>query len=107
MEEETPLMLNKRESEYDSKPTKSMIIPKILLCLFVIIAVANSFFVVPPGTIGVVVTLGQVSAYSSGFHIKFPFLAQLINMTAKTQKLEAENDIPTREGLIVRLDTAV
>jgi regulator of protease activity HflC (stomatin/prohibitin superfamily) len=77
----------------------------VLFCL--LLYASDSFFVVPPGTIGVVVTLGHVQAFDSGFHRKTPFVSEVIEFTAKTQKLEEENDIPTKEGLNVRLDTAV
>ena len=79
----------------------------LFLFLFCVMTAAEVFFVVPPGTIGVVVTLGQIDAFTSGSHVKIPFVSELIFMTAKIQKLEEENDIPTKEGLIVRLDTAM
>ena len=78
------------------------------VALFIaVIASLDTFFVVPPGTIGVVTTFGKVDSYTSGAHMKSPFVSTLINFTAKTQKLEEENDIPTKEGLNVRLDTAM
>ncbi len=80
---------------------------KILIPLFLLISYFETCFVVPPGTIGIVVTLGHVQAFSNGVHTKMPFVSELVYLTAKTQKLEEENEIPTKEGLNVRLDTAV
>lgn len=78
-----------------------------VLTILGVILFVSSYIIVPPGTIAIVVTAGQVVAYESGMHHKFPILSEVIEMTAKTQKLEQENDIPTKEGLSVRLDTAV
>jgi len=90
-------------SDQDSMQSLKLAISFLLLTLII----SQTFFVVPPGTIGIVVTLGHVVAFESGIHVKMPFLSELINLTAKTQKLEEENNIPTSEGLSVRLDTAV
>lgn len=73
----------------------------------------SSFFaslplqVVEPGMIGIVVTLGYTQAFFAGGHLRAPFISYLELMTAKTQLLEAQNVIPTKEGLSVELDTAV
>ncbi len=114
MGEQTPLMnvLDNSDPEFSSRSHSERAVftagPSTLLIAFLVFVCAfDSFFVVPPGTIGIVVTLGKVNAFSSGFHAKYPFFSELINLSAKTQKLEKENDIPTKEGLIVRLDTAV
>ena len=79
----------------------------ILLTIIGMIIFVSSYVIVPPGTIGIVITAGNVIAYESGLHHKFPLISEVIEMTAKTQKLEQENDIPTKEGLSVQLDTAV
>mmetsp|Transcript_22064 Transcript_22064/g.33535 ORF Transcript_22064/g.33535 Transcript_22064/m.33535 type:complete len:295 (+) Transcript_22064:95-979(+) len=80
---------------------------KILIPIFLLISYLETCFVVPPGTIGIVITLGHVQSFSNGVHTKIPFVSELVYLTAKTQKLEEENEIPTKEGLNVRLDTAV
>jgi len=63
---------------------------KILIPLFLLISYFETCFVVPPGTIGIVVTLGHVQAFSNGVHTKMPFVSELIYLTAKTQKLGRE-----------------
>jgi prohibitin 1 len=80
---------------------------KIVFLVFVVITLNSMFFVVEPGTIGVVVTLGKVASYPSGVYTKLPFVATEYTFTSKTQKLEETNQIPTKEGLNVQLDTAV
>jgi len=57
--------------------------------------------------IGIVVTLGHVQAFGNGLHFRVPFASHLEKLSAKTQKLEEENTTPTKEGLSVKLDTAV
>jgi len=79
----------------------------MFLSCFIVIFIGDPFFVVEPGTIGVVVTMGKVEAFEPGMHTKIPFVARVLEFTAKTQKLEETNTTPTKEGLTVKLDTAV
>ena len=79
----------------------------VVIIIFVINTLSQLTFVVQPGTIGLVVTLGDVVAVQSGFHFKYPFISEVITFTAKTQKLEESNNTPTKEGLSVQLDTAM
>eukprot|EP00562_Extubocellulus_spinifer_P034336 CAMPEP_0178702834 /NCGR_PEP_ID=MMETSP0699-20121125/13149_1 /TAXON_ID=265572 /ORGANISM="Extubocellulus spinifer, Strain CCMP396" /LENGTH=303 /DNA_ID=CAMNT_0020349723 /DNA_START=637 /DNA_END=1548 /DNA_ORIENTATION=+ len=88
--------------------------PSELACLalgvvgaFVIIALSQIPFIVPPGEVGVVVTMGHVHSYTSGLHYRFPLISKTMLMTAKIQILDTTNIVPTREGLAVTLDTAV
>lgn len=79
----------------------------IIVAAAIVLIVANPVFTVPPGTISIVVTWGTVTAYGPGVHYKIPFVSQVIQFSSQTQKLEEENSIPTKEGLNVKLDTAV
>lgn len=74
--------------------------------IFLICAIETAY-VVPPGMVGVVVTLGHVDARSSGLHFRIPIISSVEIMSTKTQLLEEKNVIPTKEGLAVTLDTAV
>jgi len=78
-----------------------------IIAIVAIIIASECAFVVQPGMIGLVITLGHVTAVNSGLHFKVPLVSELITMSAKTQKLEEENVIPTKEGLSVKLDTAI
>jgi len=64
--------------------------------------------IVPPAHVGIVSTFGQVSerVLVSGLHITNPF-AEVLTFTTKTQLLEQQNHVPTKEGLTVDLDVAV
>ena len=75
--------------------------------IFVMNVLSQLTFVVQPGNIGLIVTLGEVVAVQSGLHFKYPFVSEVITFTAKTQKLEESNNTPTKEGLSVQLDTAM
>ena len=59
------------------------------------------------GNIGVVITLGHVASYPPGIHWRIPYASHLVLLSAKTQKLDEQNQVPTKEGLSVQLDTAV
>lgn len=71
------------------------------------ITVSTSFFVVPPGMIGIVVTLGEIESFPPGLHQKYPWVSHLDFISAKTQLLTENNLTPTKEGLSVELDTAI
>ena len=88
-----------------SAQNANYIIPIIIILAF--FALYDSTFVVEPGNIGLIVTLGNVNAVQSGLHYKLPFVSSLIIMSGKTQKLEESNNTPTKEGLSVQLDTAM
>mmetsp|Transcript_35062 Transcript_35062/g.76856 ORF Transcript_35062/g.76856 Transcript_35062/m.76856 type:complete len:299 (-) Transcript_35062:269-1165(-) len=79
-------------------------------CILAIVALVALFempFIVPPGYVGAVVTMGHVHSYNSGLHFRVPFVSKVKLMTAKIQILEATNIVPTKEGLAVTVDTAV
>jgi len=63
---------------------------------------------VPPAHVGVIITFGHVSpgVLASGLHLTNPF-ADVRSFTTKTQLLEQQNHVPTKEGLTVDLDVAV
>jgi prohibitin 1 len=92
-------------SNVASRTCGSMFCAVIGITLF--IAALQFSFVIPPGSIGLVVTLGHVEAFDSGLHYRFPFISSVEMLSSKTQKLEQNNMIPTKEGLAVKLDTAV
>jgi prohibitin 2 len=73
----------------------------------VAILLSAGFTVIPPGEVGIVVTLGRVSTFEPGAHFRIPCISYLKLMSTKTQLLEQQNVIPTKEGLAVQLDTAV
>lgn len=80
-----------------------------MLGLGVVVAslLTAAFTVIPPGEVGIVVTLGRASTFAPGAHFRAPIVSYVTTMSTKTQLLEQENVIPTQEGLAVQLDTAV
>lgn len=79
----------------------------VIVVVLFLVAMFETAYVVPPGMVAVVVTLGQVHAYNSGLHFRIPLVSQVEILSTKTQLLEEQNVIPTKEGLSVTLDTAV
>jgi prohibitin 1 len=79
----------------------------IFFGFFLLVTLLDLFFVVPPGMVGVVVTLGHIESFQSGLHTRVPWISHLVLLTTKTQLLEEKNAVPTKEGLSVSLDTAV
>lgn len=83
--------------------------PYVILGLGIVLSIliGISFTVIPPGEVGIVVTLGRASTFVPGAHFRAPIISYLDKMSTKTQLLEQNNVIPTKEGLAVQLDTAV
>jgi len=68
----------------------------------------RSLRVVPPARVGVVSVLGKVAKepLQPGLHVVNP-LSSVTHLSTKTMLFEQANDVPTREGVMVRLDVAV
>ena len=111
-DETSPLVFdnhsNTSDYTYSSMNNSTDNFTKVVVFIIAIgIALLDSTFIVEPGNIGLVVTLGQVTSYQSGLHYKPPFISRIVTFSAKTQKLEDSNTTPTKEGLSVQLDTAM
>ena len=76
-------------------------------CFIAVAAALLSCMIVGPGEVAVVVTFGHVTTMEPGFHLITPIFARVHMMSTKTQLLDQENTIPTKEGLSVRLETAM
>ena len=76
--------------------------------LFALFAVSRCITVVQAGHVGVVDVFGQVSntALKSGLQFVNP-LARVIHMTIQTQEVKETMDVPSKEGLTVRLEMSV
>ena len=112
--ESDPLVAHMTGGDFSSRHNDSSSKPFKIVAIFIVIVILTTVgialmpvTVIGPGTIGVVVTLGKVRAIESGVHFVPPFVSEVIKMSAKTQKLEETNSIPTQEGLAVSLDTVV
>ena len=81
---------------------KSIKILTLIVILFILIF-SLCTFTISPGEVGVVITLGNAVAYDPGFYFRAPFFSRLVIMNAKTQLLNQNNLIPTKEGLAVTL----
>lgn len=67
----------------------------------------SGVFVVQPGDIGIVVTLGHVTTCKPGLNFRNPFISTLQTISSRTQLLQENSHTPTKEGLSVEIDTAV
>jgi prohibitin 1 len=75
--------------------------------IFLIVALAKSHTVVPPGQVGIVITRGNLRAVGPGRHKIKPYGSEVIFMSGKTQLLSQHHSIPTKEGLTVQLATSI
>lgn len=110
MGEDQPLVPDGHRRSISTTQTVATTFCLVLSGIFSILLLIAAFqcsFVVEPGTVGVVVTLGHVVTFEPGLHFRTPYVSNVVHMSVKTQLLEQENVIPTREGLSVKLDTAV
>jgi prohibitin 1 len=76
----------------------------VLLALF---AASQAFTVVPAGHVGVVDFFGRVSpnTLKSGINLVNP-LARVVRMSVKTQEEKEVMDVPSKEGLTVKLEVS-
>ena len=78
-----------------------------LVYVFIVYTVQDCFTIVGPGEVAIVVTLGKLSTLRPGIHFRSPLLSRIRKLSTRTQLLEQANTIPTKEGLSVRLETAM
>ena len=73
--------------------------------LFLILALSQTFTVVPAGNVGVVDFFGTVSdmTLKAGINMINP-LAKVVKFSVKTEEIKEVMDVPSKEGLTVRLE---
>jgi regulator of protease activity HflC (stomatin/prohibitin superfamily) len=73
--------------------------------LFLVLALSQMFTVVPAGNVGVVDFFGTVSdlTLKAGINIINP-LAKVVKFSVKTEEIKEVMDVPSKEGLTVRLE---
>ncbi|MBP8976194.1 MAG: prohibitin family protein [Bacteroidetes bacterium] len=80
----------------------------ITAIIFLLIALSQCFTVIPAGHVGVVDFFGTVSANTlkSGINLVNP-MARVIKLSIKTQEIKEVMDVPSKEGLTVKLELSV
>jgi regulator of protease activity HflC (stomatin/prohibitin superfamily) len=83
---------------------RGLVLAGVLLAL---LSLTQSFAVVPAGHVGVVDFLGSVSprTLQSGVNLVNP-LARIVAMSVKTQEVKETMDVPSKEGLTMRLESS-
>jgi len=73
--------------------------------LCILIAISQAFTVVPAGNVGVVDFFGTVSdmTLKAGINVVNP-LAKVVKFSVKTEEIKEIMDVPSKEGLTVRLE---
>lgn len=76
----------------DGKPIGRKFIIIVVAAVVALILISASVTIVPTGHTGVVVTLGKVSGnvLSEGFHLKVPFIQNIVKMDNRIQKSDIE-----------------
>jgi len=90
-------------------PRRSLFKPLRWLVAIVIVGILYlSVLVVPAGTVGVYDLFGKVSdeVLSPGIHVINP-LAKIHKMSVRTQEVKETVDLPSREGLTVKVDVSL
>jgi len=79
-----------------------------VIAIILIIILIKSIVIVPAGNIGVVELFGNVydDPIMAGMHVVNP-LVTVHNMSIRTQQLTERANVPSKEGLIVKLDLSV
>jgi regulator of protease activity HflC (stomatin/prohibitin superfamily) len=73
--------------------------------ILLVLALLQCFVVVPAGHVGVIDIFGRVppGTLKAGINLKNPF-ARIITMSIKTHELKDEMEVPSKEGLTMRLE---
>ncbi|MCX6133220.1 MAG: prohibitin family protein [Ignavibacteriales bacterium] len=73
--------------------------------LFLVLALSQTFTVVPAGSVGVVDFFGSVSdlTLKAGINMINP-LAKVVKFSVKTEEIKEAMDVPSKEGLTVKLE---
>lgn len=80
----------------------------IAFLVFSFVGVSRGLIVIPPGHVGVVVFFGTVAeeTLKEGINVMNP-LANVIEFDVRTQELKEVMDVPSKEGLTIRLEVSV
>lgn len=81
----------------------------LLVAVFlVLLFIGSPFTVVPAGDVGVKDFFGNVSpsVLPAGVHVVMPF-TKVVKMSIKTQEIKETAEVPSKEGLIMDLETSV
>jgi prohibitin 2 len=80
-----------------------------MLGVFLIIVLALTIVVVDTGHTGIIVTGGAVSdaTYAPGFHLKAPFVQNVVQIDNRTQKIEGQGSAVSKDLQMVTTDVAV
>lgn len=78
------------------------------VAFLLLIFLFNSITTIPAGHIGVLTLFGRVTdeQLDSGIHLVNPF-KKVNEMSVRTQALKESADVPSEEGLVMRLDTSL
>ncbi len=92
-----------------AKPVKKGWIVAGVVALLLLFVGFNAVVVVPAGHTGVVVTLGSVSEYvlQEGFHLKIPFVQEIVQMDNRIVKLEVQTEAFSKDLQTVSTSLAV
>jgi prohibitin 1 len=93
-----------RTGTVDSRFRRVSVVFGLLALLF---GLSSALVVVPAGHVGVIDLFGQVAptTLKSGIRLVNPF-ARVVKMSVKTQELKETMDVPSKEGLTVRIDVS-
>ncbi|MDB2386320.1 SPFH domain-containing protein [Shewanella sp.] len=87
---------------------KSISIGKLLPILFIIITLANSYFIVVEGHVGVVKRFGEAkSQQNPGLHFKIPFIETVESIEVRTRKNSEKMASSTKEQMPVTIEVSV
>jgi regulator of protease activity HflC (stomatin/prohibitin superfamily) len=83
-------------------------VAQVFSVLLALLALARCLTVIPAGNVGIIDFFGTVSPNSlrAGINFVNPF-ARIVKMTIKTQEMKETMDVPSKEGLTVKLEISV
>lgn len=81
----------------------------IIITLIVVMIIFEGYVIVEPGHRGVVVQLGAVRpiVLNEGFHLKIPFVQEIVQVEVRVQKAESEQTTSSKDLQVVNTTIAV
>jgi len=101
------LSADKKVQQYNDSFAKYKNLSGVTAVFFLIVAIFQMLTVIPAGHVGVVDFFGHVSTKTlkAGINLRNP-LARIAKMSIKTQQLYEDMEVPSKEGLTVRISVS-
>lgn len=96
------------DTDQVKKVSRRVVYGVVIFLIVIFVLAGNPVTVVPAGSVGVKDFFGSVGeqSLSSGVHVVMPF-TKVVKMSIKTHEIKEAADVPSKEGLILKLEVSL